>query len=46
MISPGWLRETLEQLGMDGSDGTPAAEVAQAYVKAIEGTMQGRTIVP
>ncbi|MEV0614027.1 hypothetical protein AB0I81_11950 [Nonomuraea sp. NPDC050404] len=46
VISPGWIRETLEGLGMDGSTGTPVAEVAAAYVKAIEGTAQGQTIIP
>jgi NAD(P)-dependent dehydrogenase (short-subunit alcohol dehydrogenase family) len=29
-ISPGWVRETLADLGMDPSGGTPAAEVARA----------------
>ncbi|MFI0373419.1 short chain dehydrogenase [Actinomadura sp. 1N219] len=46
VISPGWIRETLEHLGMDGSSGTPAADVARAYVEAIEGTAQGQTFVP
>jgi NAD(P)-dependent dehydrogenase (short-subunit alcohol dehydrogenase family) len=46
VISPGWIRETLEGLGMDGSDGTPVAEVAAAYVKVIEGAAQGQTIIP
>ena len=38
VISPGWVRETLADLGMDPSDGITAAEVAQAYVQAVEGT--------
>ncbi|SDJ27958.1 hypothetical protein SAMN05421874_101294 [Nonomuraea maritima] len=46
VISPGWIRETLEHLGMDGSTGTPVADVAEAYVTVIEGADQGRTIVP
>ncbi|MEU5877871.1 short chain dehydrogenase [Spirillospora sp. NPDC047279] len=46
VISPGWIRETLEHLGMDGSNGTPVADVAKAYVEAIEGGAQGQTIVP
>ncbi|MFB4319338.1 hypothetical protein [Actinomadura sp. 21ATH] len=46
VVSPGWVSETLEGLGMDASDGTPAAVVAAAYVKALEGTAQGETIVP
>ncbi|MFE7117712.1 short chain dehydrogenase [Streptomyces sp. NPDC057654] len=46
LISPGWVRETLEAMGADGRDGTPVAEVAQAYVDAVEGAAQGRTIRP
>ncbi|MET9297096.1 short chain dehydrogenase [Streptomyces sp. NPDC003077] len=46
LISPGWIKETLESLGMDPADGTPVAEVARAYVEAVEGTAQGQTIRP
>ncbi|ANW22135.1 short chain dehydrogenase [Streptomyces clavuligerus] len=46
VVSPGWVRETLEHLGADGADGTPASEVARAYVEVVEGTAQGRTIRP
>jgi len=46
LISPGWIKETLESMGMDSADGTPVAEVARAYVEAVEGTAQGRTIRP
>jgi NAD(P)-dependent dehydrogenase (short-subunit alcohol dehydrogenase family) len=45
-VSPGWVRESLEQLGMDGSSGTPAADVARAYVDAVEGTASGQAIRP
>jgi NAD(P)-dependent dehydrogenase (short-subunit alcohol dehydrogenase family) len=45
-VSPGWVRESLVKLGMDGADGTPAADVARAYVEAIEGDMQGQVIHP
>ena len=45
-VSPGWVRESLELLGMDPSGGTPAAEVAGAYVAAVEGTANGETIRP
>jgi NAD(P)-dependent dehydrogenase (short-subunit alcohol dehydrogenase family) len=34
-VSPGWVAETLADLGMDPADGTPAAEVARAYVTAV-----------
>ncbi|MFE7617845.1 short chain dehydrogenase [Streptomyces sp. NPDC057496] len=46
LISPGWIKETLESMGMDPADGTPVSEVARAYVEAVEGTAQGRTIRP
>ncbi|MFF8785166.1 short chain dehydrogenase [Streptomyces sp. NPDC015125] len=44
LISPGWIKETLENLGMDGADGTPVSEVARAYAEAVEGAAQGQTI--
>jgi NAD(P)-dependent dehydrogenase (short-subunit alcohol dehydrogenase family) len=34
VISPGWVRETLLAMGTDG--GTPAARVAELYIRAIE----------
>lgn len=46
LISPGWIKETLESMGMDSAGGTPVAEVARAYVEAVEGTAQGQTIRP
>ncbi|MFD5139146.1 short chain dehydrogenase [Streptomyces sp. NPDC058378] len=46
LISPGWIRETLESMGADGSEGTPVSQVAQAYVTAVEGTARGRTVRP
>ncbi|MFE2042623.1 short chain dehydrogenase [Streptomyces sp. NPDC059477] len=42
LISPGWIRETLEAMGLDGGAGTPVTEVARAYADAVEGTGQGR----
>jgi NAD(P)-dependent dehydrogenase (short-subunit alcohol dehydrogenase family) len=33
-VSPGWVRETLLAMGADG--GTPAAQVAELYVRAVE----------
>ena len=35
-VSPGWVSETLQAMGMDPSSGVPAAEVALAYVKQLE----------
>ncbi|MPY48383.1 short chain dehydrogenase [Streptomyces acidicola] len=46
LISPGWIKETLESMGADSTDGTPVREVARAYVEAVEGTAQGQTIRP
>lgn len=44
VVSPGWVSETLEKMGRNPSDGTPAAKVAEAYVKAVEGTQNGEVI--
>ena len=44
-VSPGWVRETLVALDMDPAGGTPAAAVADAYVEAVTGSMQGQTVV-
>ena len=46
LISPGWIKETLESMGADGAGGTPVAEAARAYVTAVEGPAQGRTVRP
>jgi NAD(P)-dependent dehydrogenase (short-subunit alcohol dehydrogenase family) len=35
-VSPGWVAETLTGMGLDPSDGTPAAEVARAYVAHLD----------
>jgi NAD(P)-dependent dehydrogenase (short-subunit alcohol dehydrogenase family) len=43
-VSPGWVRETLAAMGRDG--GTPAADIAGAYVAAVEGSAQGQVIRP
>jgi NAD(P)-dependent dehydrogenase (short-subunit alcohol dehydrogenase family) len=45
-ISPGWVSETLLELGMPPG-GTPAAEVAKSYVDAVEDPgITGRTLRP
>ncbi|GAA5089605.1 short chain dehydrogenase [Nocardia iowensis] len=44
LISPGWITETLAKLGMDESGGTPVADVAKAYVHAVEGDSQGQIV--
>ena len=44
-VSPGWIRESLVQLGSDPTDGIPAGAVAEVYVEAVEGGMTGQTLV-
>jgi NAD(P)-dependent dehydrogenase (short-subunit alcohol dehydrogenase family) len=44
IVSPPWVTETLVALGMDTSQGTPAAAVARAYVQALEGSGTGEVI--
>lgn len=46
VVSPPWVRETLLAYGMDLSGGQPAAEVARAYVAAVEGQSQGAVLDP
>jgi NAD(P)-dependent dehydrogenase (short-subunit alcohol dehydrogenase family) len=43
-VSPGWVAETMAELGMDAAQGTPARVVARAYVDAVEGTMTGEIL--
>jgi len=45
VVSPPLVRETAQRLGW-GSGGMPAAEVAAAYVLAVEGERNGETIRP
>jgi NAD(P)-dependent dehydrogenase (short-subunit alcohol dehydrogenase family) len=40
-VSPPWVKETLEALGMDTSLGMPAERVAQAYRSSVSGTRNG-----
>jgi NAD(P)-dependent dehydrogenase (short-subunit alcohol dehydrogenase family) len=41
-VAPGWVYETLVALKRDPSSGVPAVQVAQTYVKLVEGTMTGQ----
>jgi NAD(P)-dependent dehydrogenase (short-subunit alcohol dehydrogenase family) len=43
-VAPGWVRETLVAMKMDPSPGVPAAQVAQTYVKCVEGSMTGQVL--
>jgi len=46
VVSPPWVRETLQKLGRDPAGGLPAADVARAYVAAVEGRQNGAVIDP
>lgn len=35
VVSPGWVSETLKAMGRDPAGGTPAADVAKAYVRQL-----------
>jgi NAD(P)-dependent dehydrogenase (short-subunit alcohol dehydrogenase family) len=41
VVSPGWVSETLEEMGRDPANGVPAAEVAAAYRESVEGAQTG-----
>ncbi len=45
-VSPPWVKETLVKFGMDPGSGLTAADVAKAYVAAIEGLHQGKVLDP
>ncbi len=44
VVSPGWVQETLDGLGLQGPRGMPAREVAKLYVSAVEGAMSGQAL--
>lgn len=41
VVSPVWVKETLEAMGRDSSNGMPAAGVARAYLASVNGTQRG-----
>lgn len=45
-VSPTPVKETLEKSGRESAGAITARDVARAYVVAIEGMLQGQTIVP
>jgi NAD(P)-dependent dehydrogenase (short-subunit alcohol dehydrogenase family) len=45
-VSPPWVKETMVKFGMDPSPGLASADVAKAYVAAVEGTYQGQILDP
>lgn len=46
VVSPPWLSETLQALGLDASPGLPAVKVARAYVASVEGKQTGTVLDP
>jgi NAD(P)-dependent dehydrogenase (short-subunit alcohol dehydrogenase family) len=46
VVSPPWVTETLQALGMDPARGMPAATAAQAYVQSVNGSQTGAVIEP
>jgi NAD(P)-dependent dehydrogenase (short-subunit alcohol dehydrogenase family) len=45
-VSPPWVKETMVRLGMDPTPGLPSADVAKAYVAAVEGAAHGQILDP
>ena len=45
-VSPPWVKETMVKFGMDPTPGLAAADVAKAYVAAVEGGYQGEILDP
>ena len=46
VVTPPWVTETLQALGMPLQGGLPAPTVAQAYVRSVGGTATGQVISP
>jgi NAD(P)-dependent dehydrogenase (short-subunit alcohol dehydrogenase family) len=46
VVSPPWVSETLRAMNMDPAHGLPAARVAEAYVRSVEGTDNGAVLEP
>ncbi len=44
VVSPGWVKETMEAMGMDNSPGTPAAQLAKLYLESILGNRNGEIL--
>jgi NAD(P)-dependent dehydrogenase (short-subunit alcohol dehydrogenase family) len=43
-VSPVFVKETMEAMGVDSSSGMPAAMVAHAYVASVEGKQSGEVL--
>jgi NAD(P)-dependent dehydrogenase (short-subunit alcohol dehydrogenase family) len=46
VVSPPWVAETLTAMGRDPAGGLPAAVVAKAYLRSLEGGMTGQVLSP
>jgi len=44
VVSPPWVRETLDAMGRDSAVGMPAVQVAKAYVESVESNRNGEVI--
>jgi NAD(P)-dependent dehydrogenase (short-subunit alcohol dehydrogenase family) len=44
VVSPAFVKETLEAMGMDSTGGMPAVKVALAYKESVEGKRNGETL--
>lgn len=44
VVSPRWVKETMETMGVDPGPGIAAAELAETYVKVVEGDMTGEVV--
>ena len=45
-MSPGWIKEAMEHLGIDSSRGTPVMNIAERYAKVIEEGFEGHIVYP
>lgn len=45
-VSPGKIRETLEEMGEDPSQGVPLSDVAETFARAVEGNDNGAILEP
>lgn len=45
VVAPRFVKETMAMMGMDTAGGLSAADTAQAYVQAVNGSMRGETII-
>ncbi|BDY05967.1 short chain dehydrogenase [Ferrimonas sp. YFM] len=44
VVAPVFVKETMEMMGMDSTQGVSALDTAKAYIAALEGDMSGETL--